>query len=242
MDKTIDGRTAVSALPGGGVAMHVLPELPYPADALEPHVDARTMHLHHDKHHAGYVDKLNKVLEDYPALQGKSATWLLLHADELPAEIRTTVIRNAGGHVNHSLFWRAMAPAGSGAPEGVLKDAIKKDFGSFELFKKHFDDAGAAVFGSGWVWLVRAARTDGPLEVMTTSGHETPLTQGCYPLLVNDVWEHAYYLKYENRRPDYLHGWWPVVDWQEAERRFKGSDQTAQQRWEAEGGHLLRAL
>ncbi len=231
----------VATPPGGDIAKHVLPPLPYETAALEPHMDARTMMLHHGKHHAAYVEKLNTALEAFPDLQQKSALWLLLNLAKLPKDIRMAVRNNAGGHVNHSLFWQAMTPGGGGAPTGPLADAIKHDFGSFELFKARFDKAGETLFGSGWVWLARAQKDGGRLEVITTSGHDNPLMQGRYPLLLNDVWEHAYYLKHENRRADYLHGWWQVVNWPEAARRFARSDHSAEQNWEAEGGQLLSA-
>ena len=202
---------------------HVLAPLPYAHAALEPHIDARTMLLHHDKHHASYVEKLNAALEKSADLRHKSALWLLLNLAKVPEEIRTTVKNNAGGHVNHGLYWRAMSPAGGGAPTGRLADAIKHDFGSFDLFKTKFDDAAAAFFGSGWVWLVKAQSEGGRLEIVTTPGHDHPLAEGRVPLLLNDVWEHAYYLKHENRRADYLKGWWAVVNWQEAAARYAGA-------------------
>jgi len=201
--------------------MHVLPALPYAQSALEPHIDARTMMLHHGKHHASYVDKLNEALEKHPDLRERSATWLLLNPARIPDAIQTAVRNNAGGHVNHSLFWRAMSPNGGGTPTGALAAAIDQSFGSLAKFKTAFEDAGAKVFGSGWVWLTRSQQDGGKLEIVTTSGHGNPLVQGRYPLLLNDVWEHAYYLKHENRRPDYLKGWWQVVDWKEAARRFE---------------------
>lgn len=216
----------VATLPGGGAAKHLLPALPYDHAALEPHIDARTMLLHHGKHHASYVEKLNAALESSPDLQGKTALWLLRNLDQVPAEIRVAVRNNAGGHVNHSLFWQAMSPQGGGAPSGPLAGAIEHDFGSFDRFKMRFDAAGAALFGSGWVWLAMAQEEGGRLEVLTTSGHDHPTTQGRYPLLLNDVWEHAYYLKHENRRAEYLQGWWPVVNWQEAARRYERSDRS----------------
>jgi superoxide dismutase, Fe-Mn family len=218
---------------------HLLPRLPYDYAALVPHIDARTMQLHHDKHHAGYVVNLNAALEASPELQERSAIWLLLNLDEVPAAKRAAVHHNAGGHVNHSLFWRAMSPAGSGAPAGLLGDAINRDFGGFEQFKTAFVDAGSKVFGSGWVWLARAQEGGGKLELFTTAGHDNPLMQGHFPLLVNDVWEHAYYLKYENRRTEYLEAWWSIVNWEEAARRFERSDLSAQARWEADGGQVL---
>ena len=213
---------------------HILPPLPYYHASLEPHIDARTMTLHHDQHHASYVANLNSALEPFPELQERSALWLLLNLSKVPEKIRATVHSNAGGHVNHSLFWRAMSPGASRAPAGPLADAIKRDFGSLEQFKARFAEAGARLFGSGWVWLARAQQDGGKLQVCTTSGHDHPLMQGCFPILVNDVWEHAYYLKYENRRGDYLKGWWAVVNWEEADRRFEPSDHRAEQDCEAE--------
>lgn len=217
---------------------HMLPPLPYDYAALEPHIDAQTMMLHHDKHHASYVANLNSTLEQFPELHERNALWLLLNLSKVPQKIRTAVRNNAGGHVNHGLFWRAMSPAASGAPAGPLAGAIDRDFGGLEQFKARFDDAGGKLFGSGWVWLTRAQRDGGRLQVSTTSGHDNPLMQGHFPILVNDVWEHAYYLKYENRRADYLNSWWSVVNWQEAARRFEHSDHSAEHDWEGEGGSL----
>ncbi len=215
---------------------HVLPRLPYDYAALEPHVDARTMMLHHDQHHASYVANLNAALEKFPDLHERTALWLLLNLSKVPEKARTAVRNNAGGHVNHSLFWRAMSPAAGGAPSGPLADAIKRDFGSFEQFKVRFTEVGGKLFGSGWVWLARAQQDGGALQVYTTSGHDNPLMQGHFPILVNDVWEHAYYLKHENRRPEYLKAWWAVANWDEAARRFERSDKSAEQEWENEGG------
>jgi len=220
---------------------HLLPALPYDYAALEPHIDARTMALHHDKHHASYVAKLNTALEKLPELQDHPAAWLLQNLDKLPVAVRTEVRNNAGGHVNHSLYWRCMSPGGGKAPGGLLADAIKRDFGGFAQFQMRFEEAGAKVFGSGWVWLARAQQDGGKLEVYTTSGHDNPLMQGHFPLLVNDVWEHAYYLKYANRRADFLKGWWAVAKWEEAARRFEQSDQSAEQAWEDEGRVVLTA-
>lgn len=200
---------------------HHLPPLPYPHAALEPYIDARTMELHHGGHHARYVAELNDALAPFPDLHSKSALWLLLNLRKLPAEIRVTVRASAGGHVNHGLLWQAMSPTGGGVPTGPLGDAIARDFGSYNQFKARFDEAGAALRGSGWVWLVRALEKGGGLEVLTTPAHDHPQMQGGFPLLVNDLWEHAYYLKHENRRGEYLAGWWPVVSWPEAERRYE---------------------
>ena len=211
---------------------HQLPPLPYDYAALEPHIDARTMQLHHDKHHASYVDKLNAALEKHPKFQHRSATWLLTNLDKVPEAVRTAVRNNGGGHINHTMYWRAMAPKGGGAPKGVLAEAINRDFGSFEKFKTQFDQAGEKLFGSGWVWLARAQQGGGKLKVLTTRGHDNPIMQGHFPILVNDVWEHAYYLKHQNRRPEFLEGWWLVANWQEAARRFEHSEQTDELDWE----------
>lgn len=200
---------------------HLLPPLPYAVSALEPHIGAHTMSLHHDKHHAGYVDALNLALEKAPdSLQGKSAYWLVMNLDKVPESIRDTVGNNAGGHLNHSLFWHSMAPGAGVKPNSALGAAIDKNFGSVAKFKAAFEVAGNEVFGSGWVWLVKAPNGDDTLKIVTTSGHDNPITEGFYPLLVNDVWEHAYYLQHENRRADYLKDWWSVANWKEANRRF----------------------
>jgi Fe-Mn family superoxide dismutase len=215
---------ARNAPSGDGQPKHELPPLPYDYAALEPHIDARTMTLHHDKHHASYVEKLNAALEPYAELRWRSASWLLLNSESVPEKIRTAVHNNAGGHLNHCLFWRGMAPGGGGTPAGLLADAIAAEFGSFDQFRTQFDDAGGKVFGSGWVWLVsvpQAGKSAPKLEIVTTPGHDNPLQKGSYPLLLNDVWEHAYYLKYENRRPDYLKKWWSVVNWKMATHRFE---------------------
>lgn len=208
---------------------HTLPPLPYYHASLEPYIDARTMTLHHGQHHASYVANLNSALADSPELHERTALWLLLHLDQVPQDIRTAVRNNAGGHVNHGLYWRAMAPGTHGKPVGALADAIKRDFGSFESFKTRFVEAGSKLFGSGWVWLARAQQEDGGLEICTTPGHDNPQMDGRFPILVNDVWEHAYYLKHEDRRGDYLKGWWAIVNWEEAARRFEQSDQAVEQ-------------
>ncbi len=220
---------------------HVLPPLPYAATALEPYIDERTLVLHHDMHHARYVEDLNGAIEPFPELHQRSAAWLLLNLNKVPEEARGAVRNSAGGHVNHSLFWRAMSPKASGAPSGRLADAMHRDFGSFEHFKAQFEEAGAEVLGSGWIWLARAQQNGGRLRVFTTSGHGNPLMQGHFPILLNDVWEHAYYLKHQNRRAEYLHGWWSVVDWEEVSRRFARSDHSASNHWAAEGELLLEA-
>jgi len=220
---------------------HLLPPLPYEHAALEPHIDARTLMLHHNKHHASYVANLNSALEKFSELQGHTATWLLLNLSKVPEKMRAAVRHNAGGHVNHSLLWRAMSPTGGGGPTGLLADAIKRDFGGLEEFKARFNDAGVRLLGSGWVWLARDQQDGGRLEVYTTFGHDNPLMQGHFPLLVNDVWEHAYYLKHDKRRADYLSGWWAGVNGGEAAGRFGQSDHRAEDSWESEGGSLLEA-
>lgn len=203
---------------------HVLPPLPYGYAALEPTIEAYSMMLHHTGHHAAYVKALNEALGNEPALQQQTALWLLLNPGKIPKPVRARVLNNAGGHVNHCLFWRAMAPRSGGVPDGALADAIDRDFGSFEHFKNEFTDAGNKQFGSGWVWLVSADRHGSKLEIVTTAGHQSPFTQGQFPILLNDVWEHAYYLEHENRRAEYLKSWWAVVNWKEASHRFEYVD------------------
>lgn len=218
---------------------HTLPPLPYGYQALEPYIDARTMELHHDHHHASYVATLNTALEEYPELQRQSALWLLLNSSKIPQMVRTSVRNNAGGHVNHSLFWRAMAPEGqrSQVPKGALADAINRDFGTFSQFKARFTEAGEHLFGCGWVWLTESRQDGGKLRIETTDGHDNPLLQGRFPILLNDVWEHGYYLNYESRRGEYLRAWWSIVNWEEAMQRYeRGFDQPAERDWEDEGG------
>jgi Fe-Mn family superoxide dismutase len=206
------------------VTRHRLQPLPYAVDALEPCLDARTMTLHHGAHHAGYVGKLNAVLGGLPTFQEASALWLLCNLNQIPRESRAAVHHNAGGHVNHSLFWQSMTPDSSGKPLGPLRDALCESFGSVAAFKTEFEAAGTKHFGSGWVWLVAPQESTGPLEIMTTAGHDHPAMKGFVPLLLNDVWEHAYYLQYTNRRAEYLKAWWTVADWNEASRRFEDRD------------------
>jgi len=196
-----------------------LPPLPYDYNALEPHIDAQTMQIHHDKHHAAYVNNLNAALEKHPELNGQSAEDLIRDLNSVPEDIRTAVRNNGGGHVNHTMFWQIMGPNGGGEPTGALADAINDSFGSFEAFKDQFQKAGVGRFGSGWVWLVRG--NDGKLQITSTANQDNPLSEDLYPILGNDVWEHAYYLKYQNRRPDYLQAWWNVVNWEEVSRRFE---------------------
>ncbi len=199
---------------------HTVPDLPYAFDALEPHIDARTMEIHHDKHHAAYVNKLNGALEGHPDLQSKSVEELLRGIQSVPESIRTAVRNHGGGHANHSLFWTVMAPNGGGRPSGELAEAIDGAFGSFESFKEKLTQAAGGVFGSGWGWLVVSA---GRLEVTARPNQNSPLMDGATPLLGVDVWEHAYYLKYQNRRPDYLEAWWNTIDWDEVTRRLQAT-------------------
>jgi len=202
---------------------HRLPDLPYEVVALEPVIDTRTLQIHHSRHHAAYVAALNEALSEHPQLAERSAGWLLSNARSIPDAARPSILANAGAHVNHSLFWRTMTPAGHGAPFGRLADAIASDFGSFEAFKSEFQAAGMKLVGSGWIWLTRSQK-NGALRIVSTRDHGNPITDQQFPLLMNDVWEHAYYLKHQNRRIDYLRDWWGVVDWDEAARRFAHSD------------------
>jgi len=198
-----------------------VPPLPYDYAALEPHIDAETMKLHHDKHHQAYVTNANAALDKHPELASKSADDLLRDLNAIPEDVRTALRNNAGGHSNHSMFWAIMGPAGKGnggAPTGALADQIKADFGDLEAFKKTFNETTAKQFGSGWGWLVWQG---GKLKIITTPNQDSPLSQGLYPILGNDVWEHAYYLKYQNRRPEYLAAWWNVVNWNEVAKRFE---------------------
>ncbi len=200
-----------------------VPPLPYDYAALEPHIDAETMKLHHDKHHQAYVTNANGALEKHPELASKSVDDLLRDLSSIPEDVRTVLRNNAGGHSNHSMFWKIMAAPGNGgggAPSGPRADQIKADFGDCEAFKKTFNETTAKQFGSGWGWLVWQG---GKLKIITTPNQDSPLSQGLYPILGNDVWEHAYYLKYQNRRPEYLAAWWSVVNWSEVAKRFDHS-------------------
>lgn len=194
-----------------------LPLLPYADNALAKVIDAQTMNLHHDKHHATYVKNLNDALKYYPDLQKRSVEELLRDQDRLPEKIRTPVRNNGGGHLNHTMFWQIMSPNGGGQPTGAISTEINKTFSSFNAFKKQFNEAGSDRFGSGWVWLVR--NPQGQLEIMTTPNQDSPIMDGLYPIMGNDVWEHAYYLKYQNRRAEYLNNWWNVVNWTEVNKR-----------------------
>ncbi len=195
-----------------------VPPLPYDYSALEPYIDTQTMHLHHDKHHQAYVTNLNAAIEKAPELKDLTVEELIKGLENVPEAVRTAVRNNGGGHVNHSLFWTIMGPNSGGEPSGAIADAIKSTFGDFASFKEKFNDAGLKQFGSGWAWLVRD--TGGKLSIMSTPNQDSPLTKDFYPVMGNDVWEHAYYLKYQNRRPDYMAAWWNVVNWAEVESRF----------------------
>ena len=193
-----------------------LPELPYAYDSLEPYIDAQTMHLHHDKHHQAYVDKLNAAVEG-TEWADKTIDDIVANLNDVPEAIRGPVRNNGGGHYNHTLFWEWMSGDGGGAPEGELAAAIDDTFGSFADFKTKFEAAGVARFGSGWVWLIEDA---GALSIVSTANQDSPVTDGKKVILGNDVWEHAYYLKYQNRRPEYLSAWWNVVNWEKAQQAF----------------------
>jgi Fe-Mn family superoxide dismutase len=195
-----------------------LPPLPYDYAALEPHIDEQTMRIHHDKHHGAYVTNLNAALKDSPDLQSKSIDDLLRGINSVPEAIRTAVRNNGGGHANHTMFWEIMAPGGSKQPTGALADAINAAFGNVDTLKQQINDAGLKRFGSGWAWLIVDAA--GKLQVMSTANQDSPLMEGHPPILGVDVWEHAYYLKYQNRRADYLTAWWNVVNWDTIAQRF----------------------
>ncbi len=196
-----------------------VPPLPYDYAALEPYIDAQTMHLHHDKHHQAYVTNLNAAIDKAPELKNLSAEELIKSLENVPEAVRSAVRNNGGGHVNHSMFWSIMGPNAGGEPSGAIADAIKSTFGDFASFKEKFNDAGVKQFGSGWAWLVRDSA--GALRIMSTPNQDNPLSQDFYPVMGNDVWEHAYYLKYQNRRADYLKEWWNVVNWAEVNKRFQ---------------------
>lgn len=202
---------------------HELPELPYAHDALEPHIDAKTMEIHHGKHHNTYVTKLNAALENHSDLAAKPVNELIRRIKDLPADIQTPVRNNGGGHANHTLFWQVMSPNGGGEPSGDLADAIKSAFGSFDAFKEQFTNAALGRFGSGWAWLIVDGK--GQLQVTHTPNQDTPLMEDLVetpgtPILGLDVWEHAYYLSYQNRRPDYVSAFWNIVNWDEVAKRY----------------------
>ena len=197
-----------------------LPPLPYPADALEPHIDKQTMEIHHDKHHGAYVNNLNKALESAASLQNKSVEELLSNnLAAVPDAIKTAVRNNGGGHANHSFFWPLLSGKGGGAPKGDIQNVINSNFGSFDSFKEKFNAAAAGRFGSGWAWLVKGS--GGKFEIISTANQDSPLMDGNKPILGLDVWEHAYYLKYQNRRPEYVAAWWNIVNWDEVNKHLK---------------------
>jgi len=198
---------------------YTLPPLAYAYNALEPYIDEQTMHLHHNKHHQAYIDNTNKAVSQYPELQKKHLVDLLAHLDELPADIRTTLQNNGGGHLNHALFWEYMTPQGEGEPQGKLAQAITKKFGSLARFKEQFDTAAKNRLGSGWAWL--CVTSTGDLEASSTANQDVPLSRGHLPILGLDVWEHAYYLKYHNKRPEYITNWWHVVNWKKVQEQFE---------------------
>ena len=200
---------------------HQLPALPYPNNALEPHIDETTMMIHHDRHHNAYVTNLNAALESAPELQSKSIEDLIADLNAVPEAIRTAVRNNGGGHANHSLFWETIGPNGGGAPSGALAAAIDSELGGFDKFKEDFAKAGATRFGSGWAWL--AASPEGKLKVYSLPNQDSPIMEGDTPLLGLDVWEHAYYLKYQNKRPDYIAAFWNVVNWAEVGKRYEAA-------------------
>lgn len=195
-----------------------LPALPYATNALEPHIDTKTMEIHHGKHHNAYVTNLNKALENHPDLQSKSLEELLTSLDSIPEAIRMAVRNNGGGHANHTLFWQLMGPGKGGEPKGDVAAAINAAFGSFAAFKEKFAAAGVGRFGSGWAWLI--AEKGGAVSITSTPNQDTPVMEGKTPVLGLDVWEHAYYLNYQNRRPDYIAAWWNVVNWDEVAKRY----------------------
>ena len=196
-----------------------LPPLPYDYSALEPYIDTQTMQLHHDKHHQAYVTNLNNALKDQAQFASLSLEELMRRINEVPESIRTIVRNNGGGHINHTMFWQIMKPNGGGEPTGAIASAIQSAFGSFDAFKTAFNDAGVKRFGSGWAWLI--LDSSGKLQITSTANQDSPFMDGNYPVMGNDVWEHAYYLKYQNRRPDYLNAWWNVVNWDEISRRYQ---------------------
>lgn len=198
-----------------------LPKLPYAYDALEPHIDARTMEIHHTKHHQAYIDNANAAIEKHPALASKSVEELISALDQVPEAIRPVIRNHGGGHANHSLFWTVMQPNGGGKPAGDLAAAIDKTFDGFDAFKAQFETAAKTRFGSGWAWL--SVKKDGSLAVSSTANQDSPLMEGMTPILGLDVWEHAYYLKYQNKRPDYVGAFWNVINWDEVARRFKAA-------------------
>ncbi|MEK5479768.1 superoxide dismutase [Paenibacillus sp. FSL R5-0407] len=200
---------------------HELPDLPYPANALEPHIDEQTMNIHHDRHHNTYVTNLNAALEQAPELQSKSVEELISDLNSVPENIRTAVRNNGGGHANHTLFWQVIGPGGGGAPTGAVAEAIDRELSGFDKFKEDFTKAATTRFGSGWAWLV--VGKDGKLAITSTPNQDNPLSEGLTPILGLDVWEHAYYLKYQNKRPDYISAFWNIINWDEVNKRYESA-------------------
>ena len=198
---------------------HTLPDLKYYYSALEPYIDAKTMEIHHQKHHGAYVSKLNTALEGYSEYEGKSIEEIIKSLNSLPETIRNAVRNNGGGHLNHTMFWEIMGSNAGGAPSGALGSAINSTFGGFDKFKEEFANAGATRFGSGWAWLVLDANSS--LKVMSTANQDNPISEGLKPVMGLDVWEHAYYIKYQNRRPEYIDNWWNVLNWDEVSKRYE---------------------
>lgn len=219
---TIDAVALVLNVTNNGNDKYELPKLPYSYDALEPYIDAKTMKIHHTKHHQKYVDDLNKVLEEYPELRKRPVEYLLTHLDDVPEKIRTDVKNYGGGHYNHSIFWKMMSPKGGGEPTGIIKKEIEKNFNSFKEFKDKFNEVAKKVFGSGYAWL--CLKKDKKLVIVSSKDQDTPLTNGMVPILGLDVWEHAYYLKYQNCRPDYIDAWWNVINWKQVEENYNNVD------------------
>lgn len=201
---------------------YILPDLPYAYDALEPYIDTETMHLHHDKHHNTYVTKLNEAIEKHPELGNQSVEELITNMNAIPEDIRLAVRNNGGGHANHSFFWKVMGPNAGGEPTGAVKEAINQTFGSFEKMKEQFNAAAASRFGSGWAWLV--VDKNKKLSILSTANQDSPLMEGKTPILGLDVWEHAYYLKYKNVRPDYIAAFWNVVNWEQVNRNYEAAE------------------
>jgi len=198
-----------------------LPPLPYPSKALEPHIDAKTMEIHHDKHHQAYITNANKALEGHPDLAAKPVDELLADLNKIPESVRTVLRNNAGGHSNHTFFWKIMGPNAGGTPKGKLAEAINSTFGGVDQFKEELQKAAIGRFGSGWAWLV--VNKEGKLQITSTANQDTPISDGLKPVIGVDVWEHSYYLLYQNRRPDYLKAWWNVVNWDQAEKNFEAA-------------------
>ncbi|BAL62604.1 superoxide dismutase [Melissococcus plutonius] len=201
---------------------YILPDLPYAYDALEPYIDTETMHLHHDKHHNTYVTKLNEAIEKHPELGNQSVEELITNMNAIPEDIRLAVRNNGGGHANHSFFWKVMGPNAGGEPTGAVKEAINQTFGSFEKMKEQFNAAAASRFGSGWAWLV--VDKNKKLSILSTANQDSPLMEGKTPILGLDVWEHAYYLKYKNVRPDYIAAFWNVVNWEQVNQNYEAAE------------------